>query len=39
MLNGLETCEAQLAAVDRYFVELAQQEERVRYDDKEELAA
>jgi tRNA-dihydrouridine synthase B len=38
-LNGLETCEAQLAAVDRYFGELAQQQERLRYDDKEELAA
>jgi tRNA-dihydrouridine synthase B len=38
-LNGLETCEAQRAAVDRYFGELAQQQERLRYDDKEELAA
>jgi tRNA-dihydrouridine synthase B len=38
-LNGLETCEAQLAAGDRYFAELAQQQERLRYDDKEELAA
>ena len=38
-LNGLETCEAQLAAVDRYFGELAQQQERLRYEDKEELAA
>jgi tRNA-dihydrouridine synthase B len=38
-LNGLETCEAQLAAVDRYFGELAQQQERLRYDYKEELAA
>jgi tRNA-dihydrouridine synthase B len=38
-LNGLETCEAQLALVDRYFGELAQQQERLRYDDKEEMAA
>jgi tRNA-dihydrouridine synthase B len=38
-LNGHETCEAQLAEVDRYFEELAQQQERLRYDDKEELAA
>jgi tRNA-dihydrouridine synthase B len=37
--NGLETCEAQLAAVDRYFEELAQQQERLRHDAKEELAA
>ena len=38
-LNGLETCEAQLAAVDGYFGELAQQQQRLRYDEKEELAA
>jgi tRNA-dihydrouridine synthase B len=37
--NGLETCEAQLAAVDGYFQELAQQEQRPRCDEKEELAA
>ncbi len=36
--NGLETCEAQLAAVDRYFEELAQQQQS-RCDEKEELAA
>jgi tRNA-dihydrouridine synthase B len=38
-LNGLETCEAQLAAVNGYFGELAQQQQRLRYDEKEELAA
>ncbi len=38
-LNGLETCEAQLGAVDGYFGELAQQQQRLRYDEKEELAA
>ena len=38
-LNGLETCEAQLTAVDGYFGELAQQQQRLRYDEKEELAA
>jgi tRNA-dihydrouridine synthase B len=37
--NGLETCEVQLLAVDRYFQELAQQQERLRYDEKKELAA
>jgi len=36
--NGLETCAAQLAAVDRYFEELAQQQQP-RHDEKEELAA
>jgi tRNA-dihydrouridine synthase B len=38
-INGLETCEAQLAAVEGYFGELAQQQQRLRYDEKEELAA
>jgi tRNA-dihydrouridine synthase B len=38
-LNGLETCAAQLAAVNGYFGELAQQQQRLRYDEKEELAA
>jgi tRNA-dihydrouridine synthase B len=37
--NGLETCEAQLATVDRYFEDLAQQQQRSRCDEKEELAA
>ena len=36
--DGLETCDAQLAAVDGYFGELAQQQQP-RYDEKEELAA
>jgi tRNA-dihydrouridine synthase B len=38
-MNRLETCEAQLAAVDRYFEELGRQERYLRYEPKEELAA
>ena len=37
-LNELETCDEQLAAVDGYFEQLAQQQRRLRYDE-EELAA
>jgi tRNA-dihydrouridine synthase B len=36
-VNGLDSCEAQLAAVDRFFAKLAQEERRLR--SEEELPA
>ena len=38
-MNRLDTCEAQLRAVDRYFQELGRQEQLLRYETTEELAA
>jgi tRNA-dihydrouridine synthase B len=38
-MNRLETCEAQIDAVDRYFEELARKERYLRYEPTEELAA
>ena len=38
-LNRIESCEEQLAAVERYFDELAQESNNLRCDNKEELAA
>jgi tRNA-dihydrouridine synthase B len=38
-MNRLESCEAQLAAVDRYFEELGRKERYLRYETKEEWAA
>jgi len=38
-LNRIESCEEQLAAVERYLDELAQESNNLRCDNKEELAA
>jgi tRNA-dihydrouridine synthase B len=38
-MNRLESCEGQLAAVDRYFEELGRKERYLRYETKEEWAA